>query len=243
MKKEDAIKKIKVMGRLGYVFSNIAKALLGIGFVLALLGMIVVLSLPNDFGKATFSGKAKIDIDLEEINLKFKDIGVNLSEEEQEELKEELLEGDGEELRFNNMEFGVVDADVDESSIKIDAKSNDVEIELKDTWVLLLMAALALAATFVVTVFVGKLCAALRDCHSPFEENVIKRLENFAFSLLSWSVVAVISKSIINSFMSGKIQIMVGVDLGMLILVLLILAIAYIFKYGAVLQQESDETL
>lgn len=243
MKKEDAIKKINTMGRLGHIFSNIAKALLGVGFVVALLGMIVMLLLPNDFAKVALSGNAKIDVDLEKFDLSFKDIGVKLSEEEQEDLKEELLEGDGEKIEFNNMEFGVVDADVDESSVSINAKSNNIEINLKDTWILLLMAALALAATFIVTVFVGKLCAALRDCNSPFEENVIKRLENFAFSLLSWSVVAAITKSIMNSFMSGKIQIMVGIDLGMLILVLLILAIAYIFKYGAVLQQESDETL
>jgi len=33
------------------------------------------------------------------------------------------------------------------------------------------------------------------------------------------------------------------VDLGMVLIILFIFVLAYIFKYGAVLQQESDETL
>ncbi len=43
--------------------------------------------------------------------------------------------------------------------------------------------------------------------------------------------------------MNGVVNFQISIDIAMLIVVLVILALAYIFKYGAVLQRESDETL
>ena len=40
-----------------------------------------------------------------------------------------------------------------------------------------------------------------------------------------------------------KMQLNLGIDLGMVLVIVIIFVITYIFKYGAVLQQESDETL
>jgi len=34
-----------------------------------------------------------------------------------------------------------------------------------------------------------------------------------------------------------------GIDFGVVLIILIVFALVYIFKYGAVLQQESDETL
>ena len=40
-----------------------------------------------------------------------------------------------------------------------------------------------------------------------------------------------------------KFNQMIGVDLGMVLIIFFIFVLVHIFKYGAVLQQESDETL
>jgi hypothetical protein len=45
------------------------------------------------------------------------------------------------------------------------------------------------------------------------------------------------------TFMSGAPKVTLSINLAVIFTVLVIFALAYIFKYGAVLQQESDETL
>ena len=105
------------------------------------------------------------------------------------------------------------------------------------------IATISMAMTVVSLFFAGFLCKAFKNCNSPFEENVIKKMQQFAYSLIPWVILTSISNSMINSLVSGKFNVNVSIDLTMLLVVLIILALAYIFKYGAVLQQESDETL
>jgi len=47
----------------------------------------------------------------------------------------------------------------------------------------------------------------------------------------------------LESAMSGGIHLIFSIDLGVVLVVLIVLVLVSIFKYGAVLQQESDETL
>ena len=87
--------------------------------------------------------------------------------------------------------------------------------------------ALFLGLTLIVVIFGGKLASALEKCSSPFEESVTKSMKRFAFSLIPIAVV----------YCSQQIS------LSMIIIVLAMIAIAYIFGYGAELQKQSDETL
>jgi hypothetical protein len=78
-------------------------------------------------------------------------------------------------------------------------------------------------------IFGQKLAKALSVCDSPFEEKVIKAMMNFGKSLIPMAVFFVLLYGL-----SG-----VGTALAVLVVILFI----QIFKYGAKLQQESDETL
>ncbi len=75
------------------------------------------------------------------------------------------------------------------------------------------------------------------------EKNVIKKMQYFAYSLVPWAVVSMISDSIRESILNNKLSVMFSIDLGVVLIVLVVLLLVHIFKYGAVLQQESDETL
>ena len=67
--------------------------------------------------------------------------------------------------------------------------------------------------------------------------------QNLAYSLIPWAFFTTVSDGMVTGMMTGKTQFNVGVDLGMVLVIVIIFALTYIFKYGAVLQQESDETL
>ena len=116
-------------------------------------------------------------------------------------------------------------------------------IELGDFGIVCALGAVTLVALFITLLFAGKLCQAFRDCESPFEEKVVKQLNALAYSLLPWVVLGSLTESISESIFTNNFNLMIGVDLGMVLIILFIFVLAYIFKYGAVLQQESDETL
>lgn len=102
---------------------------------------------------------------------------------------------------------------------------------------------ISIVISLVSLIFGGRLAKAFRDCETPFEENVIKQMRAFAFSLFPW----VFGKELFNTALDallhtgGKIDI--TFDFSSLIAVLVIFAFVEVFRYGAVLQQESDETL
>ncbi len=109
-------------------------------------------------------------------------------------------------------------------------------------WGLLVLAVL-LGITQVTLYFIGFLCKAFRDCESPFEENVIKKMQHLAYALIPWTVASSLVEIVINNIIRGNKGIALSVDFGVILVVLLVFLLAYIFKYGAILQQESDETL
>ena len=107
----------------------------------------------------------------------------------------------------------------------------------------LIVALITLAMSLVTVVFIRSLCKAVESCASPFEDNVIRRMTALAYSLIPWCIISSLSNSVFTSVFSNKVNINLGIDLGMVFVVLVVLALAYIFKYGAMLQRESDETL
>ncbi|MBP7186708.1 MAG: DUF2975 domain-containing protein [Ruminococcus sp.] len=78
--------------------------------------------------------------------------------------------------------------------------------------------------------FAKKLFVSLEKCDTPFSEEVVNNLSRFVYSLVPWGIFGFSANGL-----SG------GVGLVMVIVVVAILT--SVFKYGAELQRESDETL
>lgn len=68
-------------------------------------------------------------------------------------------------------------------------------------------------------------------------------MKNLAISLIPWVVLSNISDMFLQYIMTGNYNIALSINLKIVLVIVLIFALIYIFKYGAVLQQESDETL
>ena len=234
--KEKAIKKINSIGNVCHIFAIITKVLLIISFVALIGTSFVIAILPNDLVTATMSGKTSINVNLEDFDVKF-------SDEDRTKITEALTGDDNANIKVNNSDYGIIETEVGESYIDMKAETPEVIFFFKDLLVILFAAMLTTAMSFVTVIFVDRLFVALKNCSSPFDENVIKKMQQFAYSLIPWSIISSMSDSVITSFFAAKVNVTLKIDFRMLFMVLIILAIAYIFKYGAILQQESDETL
>ena len=83
---------------------------------------------------------------------------------------------------------------------------------------------------------------ALRKCETPFCESVIKSMSRFAISLIPAVFMNMVCGGMWSSLFSGS-GFAMTVNLGSVLLVAVIFLLIAVFKYGALLQQESDETL
>lgn len=236
--KEQAVQKINSMGKVGGILILIAKILCGIALALSIIGTIVMICIPRDFItlQGSTSGTVIINMDA---------IGRVLTDEERDNINNGKTFGDDTfTYGFSANKVTLDQFSAEDDTIRIsstDTLTNSVS--LRDLGYVLVTAVITIAMTLVSLFFAGFLCKAFKECQSPFEENVIKKMRGFAYSLIPWVILNSTSRSMIDSLLNGKLNVRISLDITMLIIVLIILALVYIFQYGAMLQQESDETL
>lgn len=232
--KEQAIAKINTFGKAGVIITRVLKILMIIAIVFILAATIILAVLPNDIFKMSVSGKTDINIDLASVNK-------TLSQSEQEEINKSFQE-EKEIININGYPYMLTSANASESEISITGTGKIETFSLHDVTFLLIMAMIDAALTLVVLFFTGSLCKAFAVCRSPFEENIIKSMNKVAVSLVFWGIAVSVSNMLITGILSGNYT-FDGVNFSTIIAVLIIFALSYIFRYGAMLQQESDETL
>ena len=239
MRKEEAILKINKLGNVGNIIVRIMKVFIIIGFVLTLIGAIAVIALPKNLVKMDLGSTADITVDVSGFG--------PLDEKGKEEMLQGFFGGmdevEGGSMSLNGSVYEPVKVETTDTGMFVETEVETYSIELKDFGVVCVLGMITLAALYITLIFAGKLCQAFRDCESPFEEKVVKQLSALAYSLLPWIILGSLTESITESIFTNNFDIMIGVDLGMVLIIIFIFVLAYIFKYGAVLQQESDETL
>lgn len=229
--KEQAIQKINKIGKVSSIITLIAKILVGIGIVLSLIGSVVCFVIPDSLLKMSFVGEIMVEVN-------YSALGFAMTQEQADLVKETLATEviDEEEDGFSNVE-------ITEGKVVTTGGVEDFCFTLRDLAWIYVMGLVALVMTFVTLIFIGSLCKSFRDCQSPFEENVIRRMQNLAIALIPWTIISTVTNSVTDSITNNKFNLKFTVDLGVVLVVLVVLILVYIFKYGAVLQQESDETL
>ena len=244
MKKEDAILKINKLGNISNIIVRICKIFVILGLVATVLGTIVTMVLPKDLIQMDLSATADVMVDVSTL-------GVAFSEEDKQAFATGLHDGledeEREDIRMsmdvNGSVYEASEIVMEDDGVRVKGTVETYTVELGDLRLVMILAIVTLAALLVTLFFSGRLCRAFRDCQSPFEEGVVKNLTYLAYSLCPWVVMNSVSSSIRETIFTNNVQLILGVDLGVVIVILLIFVLAYIFKYGAVLQQESDETL
>ncbi len=228
--KEEAVLKINKIGKVSSVFALIGKIVVGIGLAFMLVATIAMFCVPKDLLVTTVEEKVDFAIDLSSI-------GVELSEEDRKEAMESMKEDE------DFSEEGTFTGEVTEKGIYLEGQEEIGSFDFRDFAVIMCIGTLSLILLMVSLCYGSALCKSFRDCQSPFEVNVITKMRNFAFSLIPWALFSTLSQSVSDSILNNKVSVNFVVDLGIILVVLVVFLLVYIFQYGAVLQQESDETL
>lgn len=241
--KEQAIKKINKIGKISGIVTVFCKIFVALGIAILLLCSVLCFCIPK--GGVSYARAKTNTIEIDAVKL-----GTRMTDEELEQLKLNLenkmkveIESGAVDVMIDGEDFVPTAVERTDNGFKITGVANEYDIELhKVAWGFLAFA-LLLGLTQVTLYFIGFLCKAFRDCESPFEENVIKKMQHLAYALIPWTFAASLSDVIANNILKGSKSVALSVDLGVVLVVLVVFLFVYIFKYGAILQQESDETL
>ena len=229
--KDKTISKINSLGNEGFVLTVIAKVLIVIAMFFCFAASIFFLAVPKDFLTLSISGNAKARVNLSSV-------GKSLSEKEQADITKKV---DGSSLNLNDSTYELSTVTADSDGFTAGGESGVLSISFRKFAVLTIMGFLYSAAVFASLIFLGKLCTQLKNCRTPFEESVITSLTRFSWSLIPTAVLSIVSTGVAKGFFSGNYNF--SFDFTIVAAVLIVLALVQIFKYGAILQQESDETL
>ncbi len=230
--KQEVVAKINKFGKIGEVIAQISRVLLIMGAVVLLAAGIFMLALPKDLFTLDYYVGMDMQLDLDAV-------GETITADDMAELDAEAYKIS---VSENEMFIAGFEADEAENMVTIQMESKPTNMFNAPKIIIFIFLELVLMAVNIVTMtFIVKLCKEFKTCETPFSEGVIKRMKQVGFSLLPWCIVYPTAEAAANFMVSNNLNI--SVDIGMLIMALVVLALTYIFKYGAMLQQESDETL
>ncbi len=220
------VSKINTLGKVSKVIVVILMAVIIAGIVATSLSAITMATLPEDAIQITGSAETEIVVDESKLgslagamiktgtlvnipttNIHFDQFGTDFSLNVIENKTDDThytYNIDGDITKFNCKAFGIA------------------------ATMGCLAGILILVASLVSCIFGKRLADALAKCDSPFEDNVLKKMKAFGFSLIPFAAVSLIIK---------------GVGLLTALFVLVIILFIFVFNYGAELQKESDETV
>ncbi len=218
--KNENVAKINKLGKISRIFINIVRVFVIIGIVCIPIACIFVMMIPNDSMKVTGSGSAQIVMEDDAMLEHILDLDIQESDFDVKifGLKIKWLvtdEKNADDQRVTNIDGGIDELSV--KHIKLIALGSAFSAEI------------VLICILVALCFAKKLAIALENCNSPFEEEVLRRMKGFGIALAVWAGAVLLIGGISGVFAA--------------FVVIIVLLFISVFKYGAQLQQESDETL
>lgn len=229
--KEEAILKINKMGRFAAALSKIAYVCSIIIFVVFTAGTIALFCLPKSLLSCELSSDAAVSIDISGL----KNGTMEWSKKQQEEIQNSMENA----ISGNEIKSYSIDSHV----LTIQSAIDKITITLPTLIYTFLFCILEIGLALLNIIFVHRLAKAFAGCTSPFEENVIAKMQHLAVSLIPWALLSESADRAFSHMMGRGDYNPFVLNLAPVCMVLIIFMLTYIFKYGAKLQQESDETL
>ena len=227
--KTQAIQKINGLGKAGHIIANIIKIILimvAVGYLV--IAAIVVSTVPK--GAVTFvtEGSGEIVVDYSAFE------GMMNEDEKQS------AENSGWSFIIDGNQLNASEAT--ENGMRWFSEQSTKTIDLHDMTGRLMLIDVAIIVMTVTMFFAASFFKSLRYCTSPFEENVLTKMKRLAYSLIPWVLISFTSFNI-TDFLMGNSDFVISINVEMVLVVLVVISLMHIFRYGAMLQQESDETL
>ena len=224
--------KVNRIGLVGKIVSIVLIVLLSIGALGLLISGIACIILPKDAVQVSVT--PNVDVTL---NKSLFDIGgewANVDDEALAIANEKVGEEfDG--VTIEKTDDGLTVHAVDAEEFK--------SFGIRDALKAIVAGLIGIAGAIVTLVMFLKLCSAFRVCISPFDEAVIKRMNIFAWTLIICAVVGSIAAAVASAAVAGFGNFTFNLNLTPVFVALVVFFLCMIFRYGAKLQQEADETL
>ena len=232
--------KVNRIGKAGRIVSIILIVLLGIGAFSLLLAGGVCAVLPEDTVEVSFRPNADVLVGRSILGQEWSRIDEIVAE------AQEALTGKyGEVIQFEKTDRGLL--------IRLDRLMEEGEVfRLRNALGAIWAGLVGIASAIVALVMFLKLSDAFRVCRSPFDEAVIRRMNIFAWTLIVCAVVGSFAgsaaQSAVMAFQNAGIHVGaknfgVSLDLSPIFAALIVFFLCMVFRYGAQLQKEADETL
>lgn len=235
--KNSKVKKINTAGLIGYIISIIL-------IVCTIVGMVAIGILTA--GAATIS-KDNINVKVA-TNVDINSTGNFLGKlnsfigidgvEDLSTLTQDAKEG----IKLEDKDISELSVKEEDGGFSINAKTNEITISMKKIIIALVLAFLFLGVVTYALYMVKALMKSLKNCETPFSEEVIENMTRFGTSLVCVVVLKILFGGFWSTLTTG-LRYDLNVDLSSILLVAVIYILITVFKYGAGLQQESDETL
>ena len=223
--------KVNRIGKAGRIISIILIVLLSIGAFGLLLGGVVCVALPKDSVQVSVQPNVDVKVNRSLMGEEWANIDAFL---------EEVGEKVGKDLDMVTFEKAADGLMVHvQPELGEDAPTFGIRDALKAIWAGLI----TVASAIVTVVMFLKLCKAFQVCRSPFDEPVIKRMNVFAWTLIVCAVVGSIAGAAASAALAGFGNMNFNLSLTPIFIALVVFFLCMIFRYGATLQQEADETL
>ncbi len=153
-----------------------------------------------------------------------------------------LITEDGEAIAVEDNDLSQISVTKEGNGLNISAKTNEITFSIKRIIASLVAMFVFLGALTVTLHFAKGLMKALKNCETPFDGEVIKHMTRFAYGLLVTLIVNIIGSGIWPDLATGS-DFSPTVNIGSIFLAAAVFMLISVFKYGAELQRQSDETL
>lgn len=220
-------KKINVFGKVGKIIITIIIVFYLVAEGFMLVGSVIAAVLPNDCVSVDVAGTAEIHVDTDYFDINEGQIYLNVGDN-----KIALGGITDEQLKIYNKSPVVM---------RFDAKTAALHFDMKTGLYLLILSMAECAAIVVILFFLRALMKQFMICDTPFSDGVIKKMRAFAISLIPtvavFFITDALAKDVLSILSSSRVDVM---SIGFVVVIFILTAI---FKYGAQLQKQYDETV
>lgn len=147
------------------------------------------------------------------------------------------------ELKFFDRSYDSAEIRTDGSEKVIQAEASPSKYNVKNLVKVFAFATLFAASAAASLWMLRRLFATLAKSDSPFCGEVVAKLRGFGFSLLPVALFSSVAQTLFDRFLSAGKSVSVSIQWGVLIAFVVTMALVAVFRYGVLLQKESDETL
>lgn len=223
---ENKIKsKINTFGKVAKILTMIAIVCMLVVEGFLLVGGVITAVVPNDSVTVDVGSNTKINFDTNYFGMDGEQYYFNIGDEK---LYIGQFSTDGYEIKNEN------------GSFNLNTNNQSRHYDMNTALWLIVCEAIALSAVIVALYFFKSLMKQFMICDTPFSDGIVKKMRAFAIALIPCMAVYHAVNSVKNSILGNE-----G-DSGLIlsaVFVLVIFVLTMIFKYGAELRKEHDDTV